>query len=413
MPSLLVELDGLPLNSHGKIDRRALSQLQDREAHSDGPGLTRVSEQRVATVWSELLGVAEVGRDDDFFAAGGHSLLAVQVTARLRDDFGVEVPLRAFFERPTVKGLAEAVERAQSAALQSRLAPGRRPDVLPASYEQERLWFLHQLAPGDSSYNMPVALRIGGELDPSRLQRSLAEVMARHEVLRTRFVAESGVVQQLIDPPSAPLLPLIDLRGLDEDTQQATLRRLTAEEALRPFDLARGPLLRARFIRLGADDQVVLVTLHHVAGDGWSMRVLWRELLGAYESLARSWPSPLPALPVQYADYAAWQRQRFLAGRLDEQLAYWRAGAGRRSARRARARPPAAVAATSERRGPADCRRPRALRRADRPRAARGHDALHDAARRVHDAAPSRDRPDRPERGHAGSRAASRPSSSR
>ena len=288
----------------------------------------------MAAIWADVLRLERVGVEADFFALGGHSLLATQVVARVRDAFGVELPLRALFEAPTVAGLAARVGAARAAGAAGEAPPASSPPpVLPAprdgatiplSFAQQRLWFLDQLAPGTAIYAIPAALRLTGPLDVAALEGALNAVVARHEALRTTFAAAEGRPEQVVAPALAVPLPVADLSALPPAAREAAVVARAQAEAGAPFDLAAGPLLRAALLRLGPAEHVLLLTLHHVVADGWSMDVLLRELSGAYGAISRGEAPALPALPVQYGDYAAWQRGWLQGEVLEGQLAYWR-----------------------------------------------------------------------------------------
>jgi amino acid adenylation domain-containing protein/FkbM family methyltransferase len=325
IPSALVRLAALPLTAHGKVDRVRLPDPDWHELRAYEEPSTP-AEVAVAAAFAEVLQLPRVGAGDDFFALGGHSLLATQVVSRLRASLGVEVPLRMIFEAPTVRGLA-----AGAAALGAR----RRtpPRVRPAtsrerrrpSYAQQRLWFLDRLEPESPAYNLPSAIRLRGDLDAVALQRSLTEVARRQEALRTRFAEGPEGPEQVIDPPAPVLLATEDLSSLAEEDRRRAAERLTREEARRPFDLARGPLLRARLLRLASREHLLLVTLHHSVADGWSMGVLVREVGVLYGAYASGRESPLEEPVIQYADWAAWQRVWLEGGEMERQLAFWRA----------------------------------------------------------------------------------------
>ncbi|MET0400160.1 MAG: amino acid adenylation domain-containing protein, partial [Longimicrobiaceae bacterium] len=323
VPDALVVLDAMPLTPHGKTDRRALPAPGAPEgAGAYVPPRTPV-EEALAAVWAEVLGVGRVGAADDFFALGGQSLLAMRVVARLREALGVELPLRAVFEAPTLAGLAERIGGPGAAPLPPipRRA-GEGPP--PLSFAQQRLWLIDRMEPGSAAYNMPAGLRLRGRLDVAVLERTLGEVVRRHESLRTVFGVADGHPVQTVLPAAPARIPVVELAGLPGEARERALRRLAAGEAGRPFDLARGPLLRTVAVRLEPGEHAVLFTMHHVVGDGWSMGVLVRELSALYEAFARGEPSPLPALPVQYPDYAVWQRGWLTGEVLDAQLAFWR-----------------------------------------------------------------------------------------
>ncbi|HEV7655228.1 MAG TPA: amino acid adenylation domain-containing protein [Mycobacteriales bacterium] len=337
VPNHLVTVSGLPRTPGGKLDRTALAGLVDAdlgpsEAEPGGPAGRPLTptEERVAAIWRELLRREHVRPEHDFFALGGHSLLVFTLVFRLREAFGVDVPVRAPFEHRDLAGLAACVDALTGAGRGGGEQPARpalsRSDPygpVPLSSAQQRLWFHDQLAPGGTDYSVPVYGRIAGDLDLPALRRALAEVVRRHHVLRTVFDATAGVPAQRVLPYAGVPVPVLDLGGLAPDRRPAAARSLAAAEYDRPFDLPRGPHLRARLLRLAGDEHVLLLTIHHVAFDGWSMGVLLRELATLYEAYAAGTKSPLAELPVQYGDYARWQRRLVEDGHLGEQLDAW------------------------------------------------------------------------------------------
>jgi acyl carrier protein len=274
-----------------------------------------------------VLGIAKVSIHDNFFDLGGHSLLATQVMSRVRAAFNIEITLPSFFKEPTIAGLAANVEAALQDKSESQIPPIRpvaRSGELPLSFAQQRLWFLDQWEPSSPFYNSPSVLRLSGRLELPVLQRTLFEVVRRHEVLRTSFPSVEGQPRQRIVARWQPALPLIDLSELDQVVAQEAVRGLVQREALQPFNLATGPLLRATLLRLSAGEHVLLFTMHHIVSDGWSMGLLVREVAALYKAYQSGEESPLEELAVQYADYAVWQRE-WLAGEvLEGQLEYWR-----------------------------------------------------------------------------------------
>uniref|UniRef100_UPI001641065C MupA/Atu3671 family FMN-dependent luciferase-like monooxygenase n=2 Tax=Burkholderia gladioli TaxID=28095 RepID=UPI001641065C len=328
VPSHFVVLDALPLTPNGKLDRRALPMPElDREAGGAYVAPRTATEQTIAAIWGEVLGRERVGALDDFFDLGGHSLLATQVIAQLREAFGMEPPLRVLFEAPVLAELAVWIDAARDNGALVALPPIRpvaREPLSPMSYAQQRLWFLDRLEPGNAFYNMPVAIRLTGALDIDALQRTLDEVVRRHEALRTRFPMVDGVPVQLIMDAAPVALRIEDLTAYDAATRRAIVDQRLADEAEAPFDLSGGPVMRVRLFRLADDDHVVAMTLHHIVSDGWSMGVLIREVAGLYAAFSQGEPSPLPALPVQYVDYAHWQRAWLTGAVLEQQLDYWR-----------------------------------------------------------------------------------------
>jgi amino acid adenylation domain-containing protein len=326
VPAAFVHMDALPVNPNGKLDRKALPAPEYASDDETYVAPRTPVEEVLAGIWAEVLGVERLGVHDEFFGLGGHSLLATRVVSRVREVFGVELPLRALFEGPTVAELAgrvEALRRAGLPVLPPVVPAGRaRP---PLSFAQERLWFLDQLEPGSAFYNLPFALRLRGALDVDALERSLGEIVRRHDALRTVFLEQGGTARQVIAPFGGFALTVKDLSHLPADAREAEVQReLIAESTERPFDLAAGPLFRASLLRLGADEHVLLLAQHHIVSDGWSMGVLYRELSALYAAYRQGRESPLPELGVQYADFAVWQREQLEGAALERQLAYWR-----------------------------------------------------------------------------------------
>ncbi|HVG44058.1 MAG TPA: condensation domain-containing protein, partial [Longimicrobium sp.] len=326
VPSAFVALDALPLTPSGKTDRRALPAPDASAAQVEAFVAPRTpAEEILAGIFGEVLGVERVGALDDFFALGGHSLLATRVLSRVREALGVELPLRTVFDAPTVERLAVAVESLRRGGTRAPALVSVPSDGAAAlSLAQERLWFIDQLEPGSAAYNIPVLLRLRGPLDADLLERALTEIVARHETLRTRFPAVGGAPVQVIDPAGPAHIARVDLSHLDADARASTLRTLATDEALRPFHLADGPLLRVTLVRLAEDEHALLFVVHHVVSDGWSMGVLVREVSELYTAFAEGRAPSLPALPLRYAEFAAWQRAWLADGELDAQLDWWR-----------------------------------------------------------------------------------------
>ncbi|MBV9787732.1 MAG: amino acid adenylation domain-containing protein, partial [Chloroflexi bacterium] len=335
IPAAFVTLDALPLTPTGKIDRRALpapERLRD-EAEAGAAEPSTPTEQMLTGIWSSILGVEQVGRFDHFFELGGHSLKATQVITRIRDAFEVELPLRVLFESPTVAELAARIDAARSAALADNvppLVPLPRDRPMPLSFAQQRLWFLDQLVPGNPFYNMLSAIQLTGRLNQAALSQALGQVVRRHEALRTTFVATDGQPMQVIAPDLVIPLPVIDCATLPEAERAEQVRQFAVAEAQKPFDLQRGPLLRVSLIRLSDDQHVLLLAMHHIVSDGWSMGILIDELARAYSGCIEDAEhhAPLAPLPVQYADFAVWQRAWLAPDTpgavLEQQLAYWK-----------------------------------------------------------------------------------------
>jgi amino acid adenylation domain-containing protein len=327
VPSAYVELAELPRTISGKVDRRALPAVSGEGSGTDYVAPRTAVEELLAESWQQLLGRERVGIEDNFFRLGGHSLLATQVMSRVRETFGVEVGLRVLFERPTVRGLGEVIEEQLRGAVGQVVPPillVARDRDLPLSFAQQRLWFLDQLEPGSSFYHIPAGVRLRGTLDLAALEQSFREVIRRHESLRTRFRVVNRMPVQVIDEAPEFSLAVLDLSTVAEADREAEARRVATEESQRPFDLSAGPLLRASVQKLGEQEHVLLCTMHHIISDGWSMGVLIRELTTLYEAYAKGEPSPLQELPIQYADYAHWQREWLQGEVLEQQLNYWK-----------------------------------------------------------------------------------------
>ncbi|HEV7519214.1 MAG TPA: amino acid adenylation domain-containing protein, partial [Thermoanaerobaculia bacterium] len=334
VPAAFVVLPALPLLPSGKVDRGALARLApelDRAASPAGGsgGSGSPVEELLAGIWAGVLGVERVGGDEDFFALGGHSLLATQVMSRVRAACGIELPLRALFEHPTVAGLAREVLGARRTEDLPPIERVPRTGDLPLSFAQQRLWFFDRLEPGRALYNIPLAARLDGPLSVPALAASCNEIARRHEALRTSFALRQDRPVQVIAPRLDLAPALVDLAGLPGQALEPELQRLAAAEAGRPFDLARGPLVRAVLARLdrSGEAHALLLTLHHTVSDGGSTGIFRRELAVLYGELSTGGPVArpvLPELPIQYADYAVWQRQWLAGDVLARQLAFWR-----------------------------------------------------------------------------------------
>jgi amino acid adenylation domain-containing protein len=326
VPAVWVELPVLPLTPNGKVDRRALPD--PGAAHSESAYVPPQSpaEEILTEIWAEVLGVDRVGLRDDFFDLGGHSLLATRAAVRVAAIFGVQVPVRAVFEAPTVAAFALRLSRL-AGERRSEVPPFlavRRDRPLPLSYPQQRLWLLHQMDPESSAYPMSRAYRLAGALRHAILDEALQRLIERHEILRTRFHSQAGEPVQSVSPEGAPPLPLLDLGDLPETAREGELRRIAAETFRRPYDLATGPPLRARLIRLEGSEHRLLLSLHPIAADAWSSGILERELSALYEALAAGRPSHLAPLSYQYGDFACWQRDWLQGTVLQREVDFWR-----------------------------------------------------------------------------------------
>ena len=327
VPAAFVMLASFPLTANGKVDRKSLPAPEQPGGGKDFLTPRTPVEEILAGIWSEILGLERVGANSDFFDLGGHSLLATRVMSRLREAFGVEMPLRDLFETPVLANLAIRVEAARESREEwsaPPLVPVPRTGPLALSFAQQRLWFIDQLEPGIPLYNIPVALRVEGPLDPAVLALCLGEVLRRHEALRTVFAAPEGSPEQVIQPAVPFHLPVIDLTGLPEGERERLAFHLAGDEASRSFDIGCGPLLRGVLLRLAEGDHVVLLTMHHIVSDGWSVGILVHEIAVLYAAFAEGRPSSLPELPVQYADFSDWQRSWLQGEALERQMTFWR-----------------------------------------------------------------------------------------
>ncbi len=329
VPSAFVLLDEMPLTPNGKVDRRALpAPGEESLAVSSAEMVAPRSEieQLLHSIWAAVLKLESFGIHDNFFALGGHSLLATQVVTRVREALQVAMPLRQLFTHPTVAELGHWVQTAlrdeSTQVPPLERVPRIRP--LPLSFAQQRLWFIDQLQPGSAVYNIPLAMRLHGALDVPVLERAINEIVRRHEVLRTTFELIDGEPVQVIGAPESLRVEVTDLSQLAAEEREPAAMELANAEARAPFDLACGPLLRVRLLRLKEDEHLALLTMHHVISDGWSMDVLLREVTTLYGAFSRDESSPLPELEIQYGDYAVWQREWLQGEELERQAGYWR-----------------------------------------------------------------------------------------
>jgi len=320
VPSFVMLLDELPLTDNGKIDRRALPVPLPADIQDEGALPRTPTEELLTNIWSQILRLRNVGLHDNFFDLGGHSLLATQVVSRVRGTFKVELPLRALFENPTIAELAQSVDAALQSEAVGTLTPIERVDragKLPLSFAQQRLWFIDKLSSGNTVYNIQVAVRLVGQLDRVALEKALNEIIRRHEVLRTCFAVQDGGPVQIVAPEYSIVLPLTDLSN-------STLESVCADEGHHSFDLEKLPLVRFRLLRLAETEHALLLTMHHIISDGWSLGVITQELASLYQAFTTDQASPLPELAVQYADFAHWQREWLTGEVLENQITYWK-----------------------------------------------------------------------------------------
>ncbi|MBG1265874.1 non-ribosomal peptide synthase/polyketide synthase, partial [Nostoc sp. WHI] len=327
VPNAIVILESLPLTPNGKVDRRALptpdlhSEQQDKFVAPRNP-----IEEMLALLWAQVLKVEQVGIHDNFFELGGHSLLATQLVSRIRTSFKVELALRELFARATVAELAQSIRQLQQQDLELSalpILPRMRDAELPLSYAQQRLWFLDQFEPNSAFYNIPIALRLVGNLNQAALEQSFQEIIHRHEALRTNFITVDGKPSQIIQTQTNWTVSVVDLKYLSTTEQEITSQQLAQQQAIQPFDLAKEVLIRATLLMLSDTEHILLVCMHHVVSDGWSMGVFVQELTALYDAYAQDQPSPLASLPIQYADFAIWQRNWLQGNVLQNQLTYW------------------------------------------------------------------------------------------
>jgi len=333
VPVAWLKLEQLPLTVHGKLDHKSLPAPERQSAQTTYAAPRNEQEERLTQIWCAVLRLDRVGVEDNFFDLGGHSLLATQLVSRIRDTLKVEVSLRQIFEHPTIASLAATMGNpssenfaplVQSHDNDAQPAGSKDSFFYPASFAQQRLWFIDQLEPGLSTYNVPAAVRIQGQLDADVLQKSFQEIANRHESLRTTFMAEGGEPQQVIHAELKLQLPFSDLRSLPREQREIEARKRIEEDVRRPFDLVKGPLLRLELFQLDEHDYVLLMNVHHIVSDAWSLGVLMREFSALYSAFSAGKPSPLPDLPIQYVDYTAWQREWLRGEVLEEQIRYWK-----------------------------------------------------------------------------------------
>ncbi|MGA9378962.1 MAG: condensation domain-containing protein, partial [Phormidium sp.] len=328
VPSAIVIQEALPLTPNGKIDRRALSTPDFHNLQQEKYLAPRTPVEEILTLlWAEVLKLNPVGIHDNFFALGGHSLLATQLMSRIRSHLQVEVPLRSLFGAPTIAELAPIIQQLQQENLQLSSPPIVKRDSnssLPLSFAQKRLWFIDQLEPNSSLYNIPLALRLEGTLHQLALEQSLKEIIARHEALRTNFITIDGQPNQIIHQETIGKLSVVDFPHLATTQPEMGIKELVKLQAIQPFDLANDSLFRTTLVILSETEQILLICMHHIVSDGWSIGVFIQELAALYNAYVQGLPSPLTIVPIQYSDFALWQRQWLQGEVLERQLSYWK-----------------------------------------------------------------------------------------
>mgnify|MGYP006277890017 CR=1 FL=1 len=328
VPTAFVVLENFPLTPNGKVDRKALpAPDQSDRVQAEYVAPRTPTEELIVGMFQDVLKMDTVGISNNFFELGGHSLLATQLLSRLREAFAVDIPLQMVFEFPSVAELAPKIDQlvSEDAGLDAPpITAQPRTENLPLSFAQQRLWFLDQLEPNSPFYNIPLALRLSGELETEALQTSINALVQRHETLRTTFETIDGSPRQRIADTLDIPLDVQDLRHLSAEERDRHVQTQAVQEAQQPFDLAQGPLLRTRLLRLADEEYVILFTLHHIIGDGWSIAILVREMAELYRVFTANETPTLAELPIQYADFAAWQRQVLQGENLEKQLGYWR-----------------------------------------------------------------------------------------
>ncbi|MGM3309125.1 condensation domain-containing protein, partial [Anabaena sp. WFMT] len=329
IPNVFVTLEALPLTPNGKVDRQALpapDPIQLSQKADFVPPSSPV-EEILAGIWADVLGLEKVGVHNNFFQLGGHSLIATRVISRIRQVFSQELPLRRLFETPTVAQLAKDIETAAKVGSKLQIPPIKRHSwkkELPLSFAQQRLWFLDQLEPDSPFYNIPMAVRLQGQLHHDALEQSFHTIVQRHKALQTNFQTVAGQPTAVISPTKLINLPILDLSALPTQQRETEIKQLVLAEAQSPFDLNNDLLLRVKLLHIGEQEYILLLTMHHIISDGWSIGVVVREVSQLYTAFCAGQPPTLPELPIQYADFAAWQRQWLKGEVLQEQISYWR-----------------------------------------------------------------------------------------
>jgi amino acid adenylation domain-containing protein len=326
LPPHFIRLDSMPLTSNGKVDRKALPPptSENLQLAHDFVRPSTETEKALAVIWTELLKVENIGINDEFFDLGGHSLLAIRAVSRIRDVFGVDIPLDVMFAKPTIAGLARALTEAKgSSGSIPRLEATQTGDAFPMTFAQEQLWFLDQVAPGSPVYNMVDVIPFTGRYDAQAMRRAMNELMRRHEVLRTSFLDLDGRPMQVVSPTIELEIPDVDLTSLSAPEREREWTRLVHEQGRKPFDFTKAPLFRATMVHFSHQEHRLLLTTHHILADEWSMEIVHRDVNELYDAFSHGRPSTLPELPIRYRDFTSWQRDWMQGDALQEQITYW------------------------------------------------------------------------------------------
>ena len=326
VPSYVVWLEKLPLTPNGKIDRKALPvpTYKDMQPADDFVRPQSGTEKALAQIWIELLRADKIGTNDNFFHLGGHSLLAIRAVSRIRDVFGLDITLQTIFKNPTIAGLAKVLTATKGSGAVQRIEPRKPSGPSPLSFAQEQFWFLDHLAPGSPVCNIGDIVDFHGEYIAEAMRRAIQELVRRHEILRTVFSQSNGRPVQIISPETDLPLAELNLSSQSEKEREREWTRVVREQVRKPFDLSRAPLLRVTMVHLSAHEHRLLLTTHHILVDEWSMEVFHKELKGLYDAFSKGRPSPLAELPIQYADFACWQREWLRGEVLESQTSYWK-----------------------------------------------------------------------------------------
>ena len=324
IPTAFVQLEQMPLTANGKINRKALPAPDYSVTETDYILPTTPTQQQLAQIWSQILKLDHIGIHNNFFELGGHSLLATQIISRIRQKLAIELPIRTIFESPTINQLASRIERENNITDTSTIQPIAREGNLPLSYAQQRLWFLAQLEPDSYVYNIPLAYHLTGKLNFAALEQSLRAIIARHESLRTNFLVKDGQPTQIIHEGIIWQITTTNLEHLSPEETEAQVEKITTQQAQQPFNLTQDCLFRAQLLILDKEEHILLLTMHHIISDGWSMNLLWSELIALYQAFNNNQTSPLSALPIQYLDFAVWQRQWLEEKIIPSELNYWK-----------------------------------------------------------------------------------------